>query len=42
MLKLRWGAKALEEFDNLTDYIGERNQSAADGLIERIETSPSA
>ena len=37
MLKLRWSARALEEADNLASYIGERNQSAGENLIERLE-----
>ncbi len=37
MLTLVWSAKALEELDNLMNYIGERNEAAADSLIERIE-----
>jgi len=37
VLKLRWSVTALEEVDNLTAYVGEHNQSAADALVERIE-----
>jgi len=37
VLTLLWSETALEELDNLTDYIGERNEAAADSLIERIE-----
>lgn len=37
MLTLLWSPKALDELDNLTDYIGERNPSAADRLTERIQ-----
>ena len=38
MLALRWGARALDEFDNFTDYIGEHDRLAADKLIDRIES----
>jgi toxin ParE1/3/4 len=38
VLTLRWGARALEEFDKFTDHIGEHDQLAADKLIERIES----
>ena len=37
MLTLLWSEKALEELDDLTAYIGEHNQIAADSLLERIE-----
>ena len=38
MLTLLWSPKALDELDNLTDYIGEHNPSAADRLTDRIES----
>jgi len=37
VLTLHWSETALEQLDSLTEYIGERNQSAADGLLSRIE-----
>jgi addiction module RelE/StbE family toxin len=37
VLTLIWSEKALEELDNLADYIGQRNESAGDKLVERIE-----
>jgi addiction module RelE/StbE family toxin len=36
VLTLLWSTQALEDLQAITDYIGERNQTAADGLIERI------
>ena len=39
MLTLLWSPNALDELNNLTDYIGEHNPAAADRLIERIQTS---
>jgi toxin ParE1/3/4 len=37
VLTLIWSEKALEELDNIADYIGQRNESAGDQLVERIE-----